>query len=371
MKRRTFLKTCSAAAAWLRSSVRAGQSGAADLEKAFLSPPDSAAPKTWWHWMNGNVSREGITLDLEAMRRVGIRGVQLFQVSSGIPKGPVPYGTPENLDLVRHAIREAERLGLELDLHNCPGWSSSGGPWIPPELSMQRLVWTETFLRGGGPVKVTLPQPPAHAGYYRDAMVVAFPSLAGESEPLGDLLGRVTVNGAPIDPGRVTSGTLRRARILRLPERISRLTLSWSSWRRWRCAPSPSSVSRSPTRRAPGRSHPHQHWSWRPPKTGGGSARFATFRWKPAFSTLSTGRTRRQPPRASHPCAPVIFASSRASLVASSTSVFPAPCAYRTGRSRPTSSFPASARSVPKAPRPNPRSASSPALSSLPRAWWI
>ncbi|MCS6953868.1 MAG: glycosyl hydrolase [Bryobacteraceae bacterium] len=206
MKRRTFLKTCSAAAAWLRSSVRAGQSGAADLEKAFLSPPDSAAPKTWWHWMNGNVSREGITLDLEAMRRVGIRGVQLFQVSSGIPKGPVPYGTPENLDLVRHAIREAERLGLELDLHNCPGWSSSGGPWIPPELSMQRLVWTETFLRGGGPVKVTLPQPPAHAGYYRDAMVVAFPSLAGESEPLGDLLGRVTVNGAPIDPGRVTSG---------------------------------------------------------------------------------------------------------------------------------------------------------------------
>lgn len=156
--------------------------------------------------MNGNVSKQGITLDLEAMKRLGMRGAQLFQVSSGIPKGPVPYGAPHNTELVRHAIREAGRLGLELDLHNCPGWSSSGGPWIPPELSMQRLVWTETFVRGPGRITVTLPRPPAHAGYYRDTLVVAFPSLAGEASPMRDMLRRVAANGASVDPARITSG---------------------------------------------------------------------------------------------------------------------------------------------------------------------
>lgn len=206
MKRRTFLQCLSAGFAQSRRAGLAAQFGAAALEKSFLSPPVSAAPKTWWHWMNGNVSKEGITLDLEAMKRLGMRGAQLFQVSSGIPKGPVPYGTPENLELVRHAIREADRLGLELDLHNCPGWSSSGGPWIPPELSMQRLVWTETYVRGGRRLTVTLPQPPAHAGYYRDAMVVAFPSLAGEASPMRDMIRRAAANGAPLDPARITSG---------------------------------------------------------------------------------------------------------------------------------------------------------------------
>ncbi|MCL6506308.1 MAG: hypothetical protein K6T59_04730 [Bryobacteraceae bacterium] len=206
MKRRTFLQSCATAMAVLGQAGRSAQSGAASLEEGFVAPPESARPKTWWHWMNGNVSREGITLDLEAMKRVGVRGVQLFQVSSGIPKGPVPYGTPANLELVRHAIREAGRLGMELDLHNCPGWSSSGGPWVPPELSMQQLVWTETSVRGGVRVSVSLPRPPARAGYYRDAMVVAFPSLPGEARPLRDLLSRAAVNGAPVDAGRITAG---------------------------------------------------------------------------------------------------------------------------------------------------------------------
>lgn len=206
MRRRTFLQSCATALAVLGRAGRSAQTGAAALENLFAAPPESARPKTWWHWMNGNVSREGITLDLEAMKRVGVRGAQVFQVSSGIPKGVAPYGTPANVELLRHAIREAGRLGLELDLHNCPGWSSSGGPWVPPELSMQQLVWTETSVRGGGRVRVWLPRPPARAGYYRDAMVVAFPSLPGESAPLRDLLSRVAVNGATVAVERITAG---------------------------------------------------------------------------------------------------------------------------------------------------------------------
>jgi len=153
---------------------------AAALEAAFRNPPTTALARTWWHWMNGNISEIGITRDLEAMKRVGCSGFHIFQVGSGIAKGPVDYGSPQHFALLRHAAREAERLGLEFAMHNCPGWSSSGGPWIPPELSMQALTWSETFVAGGQRVGVALGRPPARRDYYRDAMVLAIPAGPGE-----------------------------------------------------------------------------------------------------------------------------------------------------------------------------------------------
>ena len=106
------------------------------LEQGFISPPQSAKPRTWWHWVSGNVSKEGITADLEAMKRIGVGGAQMFSVDQG-PKGPVVFMSPEWRELVKHAIAESDRLGLELTMHDCEGWSESGGPWITPELSMQ------------------------------------------------------------------------------------------------------------------------------------------------------------------------------------------------------------------------------------------
>ena len=113
-----------------------------DLTSRFKSPPDSARPHTWWHWMNGNVTKDGITKDLEAMKRIGLGGFQAFSVTDRIPEGPVKYMSTEWLDLMGHAVREADRLGLEMCMHNCAGWSSSGGPWITPELSMQEIVFS-------------------------------------------------------------------------------------------------------------------------------------------------------------------------------------------------------------------------------------
>src|SRR3954452_6763836 len=106
------------------------------LEDGFKSPPDSARPHTWWHWMNGNVSRDGISKDLEAMKRIGLGGFQAFSVSDAIPPGPVQYMSEQWLDLMTHAASEAGRLGLEMCMHNCAGWSSSGATWITPERSM-------------------------------------------------------------------------------------------------------------------------------------------------------------------------------------------------------------------------------------------
>ncbi len=145
------------------------------LDQGFANPPAGARPHTWWHWMNCNVTREGITADLEAMARVGIGGAQIFNVSENIPVGSVMYMSPEWLEMVNHAAREAQRLGIELCFHNCAGWSSSGGPWITPELSMQKVVWTETQVTDGRD-SVLLAHPKTIQNYYREIAVLAFPT---------------------------------------------------------------------------------------------------------------------------------------------------------------------------------------------------
>lgn len=146
------------------------------LERSFLSPPMEARPHTWWHWMNGNVTTEGITADLEAMKAVGLGGAQIFNVSEGIPEGPILYNTPEWRTLIKFAATEADRLGLELCIHNCAGWSSSGGPWVKPEHAMQTVTVTETKVKGPRKFAEVVAQPKANAGFYRDITILAFPT---------------------------------------------------------------------------------------------------------------------------------------------------------------------------------------------------
>jgi len=173
----------------------------ADLTVGFLSPPESAKPLTWWHWMNGNVTREGITLDLEKMKDVGVAGFQIFDVGQGIPQGPVDYLSPEWLEMMQWAAQEADRLGLEYDMHNCPGWSSTGGPWVTPEWAMQNLVWSETTVIGGTLVDVNLAQPYTNLDYYRDAFVLAFPAPGTDTQPV-----RATSSRGPVDLGLLAGG---------------------------------------------------------------------------------------------------------------------------------------------------------------------
>jgi hypothetical protein len=204
MKRRTFIQSVAAGAVTLigfKPRIEFGAEAAGTLEAAFRQPPSGAHPKTWWHWMNGNITAEGITLDIEAMKRVGIRGFQVFQVGTGIPKGLVDYSSAEHTRLLHHAAKEAERLGMEFDIMNCPGWSSSGGPWNIPEFSMKQFTWSETLVKGGQRVVVQLKQPLTKLGYYRDAFVLAFPALEGESQPWEQTLRRASTNAGAVDRG--------------------------------------------------------------------------------------------------------------------------------------------------------------------------
>jgi hypothetical protein len=161
--------------------------GAPDKEDlivaGFQNPPRSARPQTWWHWMNGHLDRAALVRDLEAMQRVGLGGVQIFNVNCRIPAGPVKFNSPEWRDLFKLVAAECDRLGLELSLHSCDGWSQSGGPWVSPADAMQKVVTTEVRLRGPTRFDGRLPTPASNLGYYRDIAVVAFPPPPGDELP--------------------------------------------------------------------------------------------------------------------------------------------------------------------------------------------
>ncbi|HPT30794.1 MAG TPA: glycosyl hydrolase, partial [Prolixibacteraceae bacterium] len=157
--------------------------GSDPLKKAFKNPPDTAKPGVYWYFMDGNLSREGMTKDLESMKAAGISNLIFLEVGIGVPRGPVNFMSDEWQELFVHAVREAERLGIKILLGAGPGWCGSGGPWVQPEESMKHLVFSETDVRGNRKVDMTLPVPeqrktPWHTlknDYYEDVYAYAVP----------------------------------------------------------------------------------------------------------------------------------------------------------------------------------------------------
>lgn len=169
-----------------------------DLERHFAQPPAAARPWVYWFIIDGNFSRAGITADLEAMQRAGVGGVILMEVEVGLPRGPVQFMSAEWRGLFRHAVEEAERLGLQITLNAGPGWTGSGGPWVKVEQSMQHLVASTVDLVGPTNFNAPLPRPAPRKPYfgtgglspdmiksqesfYADVAVLAFPKTAHAS----------------------------------------------------------------------------------------------------------------------------------------------------------------------------------------------
>ena len=156
--------------------------------------------------MDGNITKEGITADLEAMARVGIGGAQIFNVAGGMPRGPIQFNSSEWLELVEHSAREARRLGLELCMHNCAGYSSSGGPWNTPEHGMKVVVASEKQVKGPSHFAGKISQPPATLNFYRDIAVLAFRTPVSEKNKMRDAAPKVTVNGDNEDGSKAADG---------------------------------------------------------------------------------------------------------------------------------------------------------------------
>ena len=172
---------------------------AADLlDAGFVQPPASAKPWVYWYFMDGNLTREGMSADLEAMKQAGIGGAIFLEVNIGIPRGPVDFMSAQWQALVAQAIHEADGLGIQIALAAGPGWCGTGGPWIQPELAMQDLIASATNAEGPLKFSAELPRPQPRAPYfgegtltpelrkewldfYRDVAVLAFPTPAGSN----------------------------------------------------------------------------------------------------------------------------------------------------------------------------------------------
>jgi hypothetical protein len=152
------------------------------LESDFARPPEATRPRCYWYWMDGQITKDGITRDLEAMKRVGIGEgyIGIISGQAGTPAGGAAKAlTDEWWGFIEHAIREGTRLGVDVGLFNSPGWSQSGGPWVKPSEAMRYITMPELRIRGPQHFEGKLPVP---AGEYQDVAVLAFPVPAGEGE---------------------------------------------------------------------------------------------------------------------------------------------------------------------------------------------
>jgi hypothetical protein len=216
----------------LATGVIAAQTAPDPLKRGFENPSSSARPRVWWHWMNGNITKEGIKLDLEWMHRVGLGGFQNFDAALETPQvidHRLAYMTPEWKDAFRYATRLADRLGLEEAIAGSPGWSETGGPWVPPSQAMKKYVWSETRVEGGKPFDGTLARPPAATGpfqnmqmrpdlilpgdtvpstvadFYRDSAVLAY-RLPDSDLTISDLRPKITTSSGTIDSDLLSDG---------------------------------------------------------------------------------------------------------------------------------------------------------------------
>ncbi|PIF70873.1 glycosyl hydrolase [Flavobacterium sp. 2] len=149
-------------------------------ENTLFQPTlESSKPWTYWYWMQSAYSKEGITADLEAMKRAGIEGAYLMTIKGPanppLMNPPVLQLSKEFWDLVRWALVEADRVGVKIGFHPADGFAVAGGPWITPEMSMQKVVWKDTILSGNNFKNLKLAVPNHYKDYYKDIATFAIP----------------------------------------------------------------------------------------------------------------------------------------------------------------------------------------------------
>jgi hypothetical protein len=238
--RQTIGRASCLAAAALAALMAAGtvpaQGPDDTLDRGFQDPPAGARPRVWWHWMSGNITKEGIKADLEWMKRAGVAGFQNFDAGLDTPQiveKRLVYMTPAWKDTFKFTAALADELGLEMAIAGSPGWSESGGPWVTPAQAMKKYVWSEARLEGGKPFSGVLPRPPATTGpfqniprggglagrdaveprFYADSAVVAFRVPENDRTP-AELGAKVTSSGGAFDLAALTDGDWAKTSLL-------------------------------------------------------------------------------------------------------------------------------------------------------------
>ena len=253
-------KRLASTAVILQLGIGAGiaQSTTDTLKKGFEDPPGSARPRVWWHWMNGNITQEGIKADLDWMHRAGLAGFQNFDAALQTPQvveKRLAYMTPEWKQAFVYATKVADQYGMEEAIAGSPGWSETGGPWVPGAHGMKKYVWSETAVKGGQAFHGMLPHPPSRTGafqnmgiheqfggeaenppeYYADAAVIAFKRPAVDA-PIDAQSAKITSSGEGLEPALLNDGDLEKATKVPIPAEGER---SWIQYE----FPSPQKIS--------------------------------------------------------------------------------------------------------------------------------
>jgi len=230
------------AAVLLGMASSVAQTTSDPLKNEFKNPPASARPRVWWHWMNGNITQTGIKLDLTWMHSVGIAGFQNFDAALSTPQ-VVPhrlaYMTPEWKDAFRYATSLANQFGMEEAIAGSPGWSETGGPWVPASQGMKKYVWSETDVQGGKPFTGVLAHPPGNTGafqdlgvhdllaapkgakaipeFYADSVLVAYRRASGDVS-LQSLHPKITASSGSPDVAMLMDGDVGKTTNLPIPK---------------------------------------------------------------------------------------------------------------------------------------------------------
>lgn len=157
----------------------------------------------YWYWIGDDISKAGITKDLEAMKAAGIGGALIGNINPREKDGKVPLLSKAWWEHMVHAVTEGKRIGVDIGAFNCPGWSQSGGPWVKAEMAMRYKVYSETTIEGGRNIEIALQQP---AKIFQDTYVLAFPTINSEKYTSATKTTKITVEPSIKNPQYLIDG---------------------------------------------------------------------------------------------------------------------------------------------------------------------
>ena len=175
------------------------------VQSGFENPTDDNNLWCYWYWINDDISKEGITKDLEAMKKAGIGGALIGNINPAKKDGKVPMLSEEWWSHMVHAVVEGKRIGVDIGVFNCPGWSQSGGPWVDSEKAMRYLTFSETKVKGGKLLNIQLKKPKEN---FQDTHTLAFKTSEIEQKSTQFIPTKVTANWNDFDTKGLIDGNV-------------------------------------------------------------------------------------------------------------------------------------------------------------------
>jgi hypothetical protein len=183
------------------------------IQEGFTTPQDTNKLWCYYYWIGDDISREGVTKDLEAMKEFGLGAVLIGNINPEEVDGKVPLFSDEWWETTIHAVNEGKRLGIDVGMFNCPGWSQSGGPWITYDKAMRYVVFSETRVSGPAHIKVQLPKP---AEEFQDICVLGFRRIPAEGRRLTRANASIRLTPAVLDAEKWIDGAPRTSAVFNI-----------------------------------------------------------------------------------------------------------------------------------------------------------